>query len=98
MAPRSRITESLMPILTAKGLSKAFGAAPLFSDLDLAIARGERIGLVGANGTGKSTLAKILAGLEHSDSGELAIRRGAKVAYLDQDPRSEERRVGNESS
>lgn len=75
-----------MPILTAKGLSKAFGAAPLFSDIDLAIARGERIGLVGANGTGKSTLAKILAGLEHSDSGELALRRGAKVAYLEQDP------------
>ncbi|NLY95356.1 MAG: ABC-F family ATP-binding cassette domain-containing protein, partial [Myxococcales bacterium] len=76
-----------MPVLTAKGLSKAYGASPLFQGLDLSIHRGERVALVGRNGAGKSTLAKILAGVESADAGEISVRRDAKVAYLSQEPR-----------
>jgi ABC transport system ATP-binding/permease protein len=76
-----------MPVLTAKNLGKAYGAAPLFSGIDLSIHRGERVGLVGRNGAGKSTLARILAGAETADAGEVAVRREATVAYLPQEPR-----------
>jgi ATP-binding cassette subfamily F protein uup len=68
------------------GLSKQFGARPLFTGLSFALAEGDRVGLVGPNGSGKSTLLRILAGLEDSDSGILSVRRGARVGYLAQDP------------
>lgn len=74
------------PILTANGLSKAFGPKVLLKDVDLAIGARERVGLVGDNGAGKSTLAKILAGMEPLDGGEIAIRRDARVGYLSQRP------------
>jgi ATP-binding cassette subfamily F protein uup len=77
-------------ILTATGLSKSFGPHTVLSSVDLSIHTGERVGLVGANGSGKSTLAKILAGEEHADTGELAIRRDARVMYLAQEPALDE--------
>jgi ABC transport system ATP-binding/permease protein len=71
-------------LLSCRNLSKAYGPRPLFEDLSFGLFENERTGLIGPNGTGKSTLLKILAGLETPDGGELALRRGLKVKYLAQ--------------
>ena len=75
-----------MPVLDAQQLQKAFGDRIVLRDVRLTIRTGERIGLVGNNGSGKSTLARVLAGLEEPDGGALSLRRGARVAYLEQEP------------
>jgi ATP-binding cassette subfamily F protein uup len=71
-------------LLSAQNLSKSFGARPLFEGLSFGLNDGERTGLIGPNGTGKSTLLKILAGQEESDGGDLAMRKGLRLAYLSQ--------------
>jgi ATP-binding cassette subfamily F protein uup len=71
-------------LLSCQNLSKTFGARPLFEGLSFGLFEGERAGLIGPNGTGKSTLLKILAGLETQDEGTLAPRRGLRVGYLAQ--------------
>ena len=75
-----------MPALSALHLKKSFGPQVVLEDASFSLARGEKVGLIGANGTGKSTLAKILAGYEGTDEGTIAIRRGLSVAYLAQEP------------
>jgi ATP-binding cassette, subfamily F, member 3 len=65
-------------------LSKAFGAQTLFSDAQFFIGDGERIGLVGRNGHGKSTLFRILQGKEEPDSGTVAIPKGYTIGHLEQ--------------
>jgi ABC transport system ATP-binding/permease protein len=72
------------PILNAQGLTKAFGAAPLFRDVAFPISEGDRIGLIGPNGSGKSTLMRVLSGTETPDSGDIAIRKRATVGYVQQ--------------
>jgi ATP-binding cassette subfamily F protein 3 len=74
-----------MSLVTASGLSLAYGPKVLFADARFTIAPRDRIGLVGANGTGKSSLLKILAGEVSSDTGVLAWRRGARAGYLPQE-------------
>jgi ATP-binding cassette subfamily F protein uup len=73
-------------ILTASGLTKSFGPHIVLQGVDLAIHEGERVGLVGENGSGKSTIARILAGEDVPDSGDRAVRRDARVMYLQQEP------------
>ncbi|MFN7943308.1 MAG: ABC-F family ATP-binding cassette domain-containing protein [Thermoanaerobaculia bacterium] len=73
-------------LLSADRLTKQFGQRPLFEDLSFGLAEGDRVGLVGPNGSGKSTLLRILAGLEEPDAGRRAVRKGARIAYLEQDP------------
>ena len=73
-----------MTILTAHSLGKYFGAQDIFSDLDFAISRGDRVALVGPNGTGKTTLIRILAGLEPPTTGQLHQAKNLKVGYLEQ--------------
>src|ERR1700710_2365337 len=73
------------PILNAQGLSKKFGATPLFRDIAFTVSDGDRIGLIGPNGAGKSTLLKILAGEEDADSGDVAVRRRARIGYVRQE-------------
>jgi ABC transport system ATP-binding/permease protein len=75
----------LPPILNAQGLSKAFGANPLFQDVSFTVSEGDRIGLVGPNGAGKSTLLQILAGRVSPDSGSVAVRKRARLSYVLQD-------------
>ena len=73
-------------LLTCQGVSKQFGAAVLFEGLTAAIHEGERHGLVGPNGAGKTTLLRILAGLEPPDAGTVSLRRGARLAFVTQEP------------
>jgi ABC transport system ATP-binding/permease protein len=75
----------LPPILNAQGLSKAFGANPLFQNVSFTVSEGDRIGLVGPNGAGKSTLLQILAGRVNPDSGNVAVRKRARLSYVLQD-------------
>ena len=70
------------PLLSAQSLSKRYGAAPLFLNLSFTVGEGERIGLIGPNGSGKSTLLEILAGRVRPDSGEVALRKRARLASV----------------
>jgi len=72
-------------IVSLREAFKSFGARTLFANISLSLSQGERIGLIGANGSGKSTLLRILAGLEKPDSGEITLRRQARLAYLAQE-------------
>ncbi|HET6439779.1 MAG TPA: ABC-F family ATP-binding cassette domain-containing protein [Anaeromyxobacter sp.] len=74
-----------MSLVAASQISLAYGARVLFERASFAVGPHDRIGLVGANGTGKSTLLKILAGEMAPDLGELSFRRGTRVGYLPQD-------------
>jgi len=71
-------------IINIEGVSKAFDIRPLLVDVSLGISEGERIGIVGRNGGGKSTLLKILAGLEEPDSGRVTRANWAKLGSLSQ--------------
>ena len=73
-----------MLILDVNKLSKDFGFDQLFKDVSFTLNEGETISIVGPNGCGKSTLLRMIAGLEKIDSGSVNIKKGAKVAYLDQ--------------
>lgn len=75
-----------MNFLSAENLSKRLGDRVLFTQLNLGIAKGEKKALVAKNGTGKTTLLKILAGKETSDTGQVVTRRGIRIGYLAQDP------------
>ncbi len=74
-----------MGILRVEGLNKAFGVEILFEDVSFELARGEKMGLVGANGTGKTTLMRCLLGHEALDSGQVSVPSGETVAYVEQD-------------
>lgn len=73
-----------MIILDVNKLGINFGYGQLFEDVSFSLNEGESISIVGPNGCGKSTLLKIIAGLEKADSGQVSIKKGARVAYLDQ--------------
>ena len=75
------------PILNLQSVTKQFGATPLFRNISLTVEDGDRIGLIGPNGAGKSTLLAVLAGQVEPDSGELAVRKRARAAYVPQDSR-----------
>ncbi len=77
------------PHLALRGARVGFGAAPLFSDVDAEIGRGDRICLVGRNGGGKSTLLKALAGSVDIETGERFQQPGTSVAYLPQETKFE---------
>jgi energy-coupling factor transporter ATP-binding protein EcfA2 len=70
-------------MLSIHNLSKHFGIQPVLKNISFNISAGERIGLIGANGCGKTTLMRILAGLEHPDSGDVASTRpNLRIGYL----------------
>lgn len=73
-----------MLILDVNKLAKNFGYEQLFEDVSFTLNEGESIAIVGPNGCGKSTILKIIAGLETSDKGTVNLKKGAKLAYLDQ--------------
>jgi ATP-binding cassette subfamily F protein uup len=74
----------LPPIIAAQGLSKRYGAEPLFQNISFTVSEGERIGLIGPNGSGKSTLLEILYGRVQPDTGDVAIRKRTRLASVAQ--------------
>ena len=73
-----------MIVLDVNKLGINFGYGQLFEDVSFSLNEGESISIVGPNGCGKSTLLKIIVGLEKPDTGQVSIKKDAKVAYLDQ--------------
>src|SRR5437899_2574566 len=80
-----------MSVLQARGIAKSFGSRLILDGLDVDIEPGVRMGVIGPNGGGKSTLLRILAGEEHADAGEVTQRRGLTVAFLPQQLEGDER-------
>jgi ATP-binding cassette subfamily F protein uup len=79
-------TNLASPLLTLRNLAISFGGEPLLSDAEFFVHPGDRLGLVGRNGSGKSTILKIAAGLVEPDSGDRVVRHGKMVRYLAQEP------------
>ena len=73
-------------LLSAENISKNYGMKQLLEDATLHVDERQKIGVIGLNGTGKSTFLKILAGLEYPDEGTVTMRRNAQVSYLPQTP------------
>ncbi len=82
-----------MNLLTMEHVDKSFTDRMLLSDISFGINEGERIGVIGINGTGKSTLLKIIAGLEDTDAGTLTKAKGLRIAYLPQTPVFDEKKT-----
>ncbi|MBC7766067.1 MAG: ABC-F family ATP-binding cassette domain-containing protein, partial [Hyphomonadaceae bacterium] len=78
-----------MNILSAEKISKSYSEKILFNELSIGISEGEKICLIGINGTGKSTLLKVLAGIEYPNQGNVIIGNNMKVEYLSQNPHFE---------
>lgn len=78
-----------MNILSAEGISKSYSEKKLFNDTWLGIGEGDKIGLIGINGTGKSTLLKVIAGTETPDTGRIIKANNASIGYLEQNPHFE---------
>ena len=72
--------------LSAENIGKSFGVRTLFSGLTFGIEQGEKVAFVAKNGTGKSTLMKILCGREQPDTGKVVLRKGIRLGYLEQQP------------
>ena len=75
-----------MNILNAEKISKTYGEKVLFDKVVLGVNKGDKIGVIGVNGTGKTTFLKIIAGIEEPDAGEIVSGRGVTVSYLAQAP------------
>ena len=71
-------------LLNLDKISKSFGTKALFADLCLTVNEGDKIGIIGNNGTGKTTLTKIMVNLESADAGNIAVRKNLKTAYIPQ--------------
>lgn len=72
-------------MLKVKKIQKSYGAQTVLQDISFSLSRGQKVALVGYNGTGKTTLLKIIAGLEEADAGKMEIDRGIHIGYLPQD-------------
>src|SRR5713226_6686996 len=79
-----RRLKKLPPIISAQGLSKRYGVAPLFQNISFTVSEGDRIGVIGPNGSGKSTLLEMLIGRVKPDSGDVAIRKSTRLSYVAQ--------------
>lgn len=75
-----------MNLLTAESLTKSYGIKFLFRDISLGVEEGQKIGIIGVNGTGKSTLLRILAGMEQPDQGRIVTNNALQLEYLPQEP------------
>ncbi len=75
-----------MNLLSVENLSKTYGEKIIFDNITFGIDEGDKIGVIGINGTGKSTLLKVIAGIDSADSGNVIKMKGLKVGYLPQTP------------
>ncbi|MBX3352388.1 MAG: ABC-F family ATP-binding cassette domain-containing protein [Phycisphaeraceae bacterium] len=76
-----------MPLLSVTNIRKAYGTRVILEGVSMSLEAGERIGLVGRNGQGKSTLLRIMGGVDRPDQGEVALAKGRRAGYLHQDPK-----------
>ena len=74
-----------MPLLIATSLTKSFGATDIFSGLTFSVEKGARLGLVGPNGVGKTTLLRILVGEDEASAGTVNRLKGVRIGYLSQE-------------
>ena len=74
----------MAPIISAQGLSKRYGIAPLFQNISFTVSEGDRIALIGPNGSGKSTLLEILSGRVKPDTGNVATRKRTRFSFVPQ--------------
>jgi ATP-binding cassette subfamily F protein uup len=84
--PPSNPHNQLMALITLLDAHLAFGDRPLLDGAQFSVESGERLGLIGRNGTGKSSLVRIIAGLGHLDDGELQQQRTVRIAFVEQEP------------
>ena len=75
-----------MNIINIEHISKIFGEKKIFDDVSYGIHEGDKIGIIGINGTGKTTLLKIIAGIEEADEGNVIKQNGLRITYLPQNP------------
>ena len=75
-----------MNLLNIEHVTKIFGEKRIFDDVSYGIHAGDKIGIIGINGTGKTTLLKIIAGLEEPDEGQVICQNGLRITYLPQNP------------
>lgn len=75
-----------MNILNIEHVSKVFGEKIIFDDVSYGVHQGDKIGIIGINGTGKTTILKIIAGLEEPDEGQVIMQNGLRITYLPQNP------------
>ncbi|MCM3180342.1 ABC-F family ATP-binding cassette domain-containing protein [Cytobacillus horneckiae] len=79
-----------MNMITLENIAKTYGEKELFTGISFTIAEKDRVGLIGVNGTGKSSLLKIVAGIDTPDSGEIIAPKDYSIAYSEQEPQLEE--------
>ena len=75
-----------MNIINIEHIGKVFGEKEIFADASFGVQQGDKIGIVGINGTGKSTLLRMIAGDEKPDEGQIVRQNGLKIAYVPQNP------------
>lgn len=80
-----------MNFLSVENISRSYGARVLFKDISFGIAEGQKMALVAKNGTGKTSILKILAGEEETEGGRVTFRKGLKVGYLPQEPKLDDK-------
>ncbi|MFB7252327.1 ATP-binding cassette domain-containing protein [Microbacterium sp. NPDC056234] len=85
-SPRESMAGAHEPVLSADGLSKAFGGIPAVADASFAVGRGRTIGIVGESGSGKTTLARMIIGVERADAGTLTWHGEHRVQFVHQNP------------
>ena len=85
-----------MNLLSVENLSVFFGERVLFEDLSFGLNKGDKIALIASNGTGKSTLFKILAGRDVGNTGTVTFRDGVRISYLEQEPDFDKDKTINE--
>ena len=86
LQPNYKINNINMNLLSVEGLSKSYGEKQLFKDLSFGIAQGEKVALVARNGTGKSTLLRILCSKDTAEEGRVVFRKDLRISFLDQNP------------
>ena len=75
-----------MNLLSVENLSRSYGERILFKEATFGLDKGQKMALIAKNGTGKTSLLRILAGIEPSESGQVVFRNGIQVGYLEQEP------------
>ncbi len=75
-----------MPLITLDNISLRFSEKVILDEINATIQKGDKIGLIGRNGEGKSSLMKVLAGIIYADDGNLKVKNSTRISYLEQQP------------